>query len=64
LIDKGRPSWEPTPARRRLDPRNRYYINIGGNMTGSTIAQASPGAKQSVEFNLNVEMINEALSEF
>src|SRR5262245_31816984 len=64
LIDRQRaPIVGADPRRRRLDPRNRYYINIGGNMTGSTIAQASPGAKQSVEFNLNVEMINEALFE-
>jgi hypothetical protein len=38
-------------------------INIG-NMTGSNIAQASPGAKQSVEFNLNIEATEKALTAF
>jgi hypothetical protein len=52
------------PAEPEMPPAARNYINIGGNMTGSTIAQASPGAKQSVEFNLNVETINEALATF
>jgi hypothetical protein len=40
-----------------------YNISVG-QMTGSAIQQGSPGAKQSVEFNLNVEMINEALAAF
>jgi hypothetical protein len=40
-----------------------YNISIG-QMTGSAIQQGSPGAKQSVEFNLNVETIKEALAAF
>lgn len=52
------------PAEPEIPPMAHNYINIAGNMTGSTIAQESPGAKQSVEFNLNIGAINEALTEF
>jgi hypothetical protein len=33
-------------------------------MTAGNIAQASPGAKQSVEFNLNIEATEKALTAF
>jgi hypothetical protein len=52
------------PAEPEMPPMARNYINISGTITGSTIAQASPGAKQSVEFNLNVETVNKALAAF
>jgi hypothetical protein len=39
------------------------YISIG-HMTGSNIQQASPGAKQTLEFNLNIETIKKALTTF
>jgi hypothetical protein len=52
------------PAEPEIPPMAHNYISIGGNVTGSTIAQASPGAKQSVEFNFNVETVTQALAEF
>jgi hypothetical protein len=51
------------PAEPEVPPVAGNSIVIG-NMTGSTIQQGSPGAKQSVEITLNVEEMRKALEVF
>jgi hypothetical protein len=52
-----------------LDPAEPEVPPVGnsitvGTMIGSSIAQASPGAKQTVEFKLNIETATTALARF
>jgi hypothetical protein len=51
------------PAEPEIPPVANNSITIG-NMTGSTIQQGSPGAKQSVQFTLNIEPARSALTAF
>jgi hypothetical protein len=45
-------------------PNVNNSINIGGNVTGSAVQQNSPGAAQSVQFNLNIDDVRSALAAF
>jgi hypothetical protein len=54
---------DATRSRSGARPMAHTSITIG-TMTAGNIAQASPGAKQSVEFNLNIEATEKALTAF
>jgi hypothetical protein len=51
------------PAEPEVPPLPSNSIIIG-NMTGSAIQQGSPGAKQNVEFTLEIQAVDKALTAF
>lgn len=54
FLDPAEPEVPPVPS-------NKIII---GNMTGSTIQQGSPGAEQTVEIRIDIQVVEAALAEF